>query len=203
MHKNCEFANEKGLFIDEDNYEKTFDEENNIKYTFIFLLYGEKKYFSNIISNGQSKKKPITNYITSIEKKFNNKFEIKEVKTSLNLKNLDITNNKYSFFKKEEILIFMENSEDYVLYIDNIYNNSKTKLKLAEYKSDMTYDEILKHDSNEFIEYKDNIHTFSKGKMFILYINLPELDPFTIFMNPIYTSKTIAIKGLETSILYL
>ena len=55
--KNCEFANEKGLFIDEDNYEKTFDEENNIKYTFIFLLYGEKKYFSNIISNGQSKKK--------------------------------------------------------------------------------------------------------------------------------------------------
>ena len=97
----------------------------------------------------------------------------------------------------------MENSEDYVLYIDNIYNNSKTKLKLAEYKSDMTYDEILKHDSNEFIEYKDNIHTFSKGKMYILYINLPELDPFTIFMNPIYTSKTIAIKGLETSILYL
>ena len=56
MHKNCEFANEKGLFIDEDNYEKTFDEENNIKYTFIFILYGEKKYFSNIISNGQSKK---------------------------------------------------------------------------------------------------------------------------------------------------
>ena len=193
----------KGLFIDEDNYEKTFDEENNIKYTFIFLLYGEKKYFSNIISNGQSKKKPITNYITSIEKKFNNKFEIKEVKTSLNLKNLDITNNKYSFFKKEEILIFMENSEDYVLYIDNIYNNSKTKLKLAEYKSDMTYDEILKHDSNEFIEYKDNIHTLSKGKMYILYINLAELDSFTIFMNPIYTSKTIAIKGLETSILYL
>ena len=97
----------------------------------------------------------------------------------------------------------MENSEDYVLYIDNIYKKSKTKLKLAEYKSEMTYDVILKHDSNEFIEYKDNIHTFSKGKMYILYINLPELDPFTIFMNPIYTSKTIAIKGLETSILYL
>ena len=74
---------------------------------------------------GNQKKKPITNYITSIETKFNNKFEIKEVKTSLNLKNLDITNNKYSFFKKEEILIFMENSEDYVLYIENIYNIQK------------------------------------------------------------------------------
>ena len=97
----------------------------------------------------------------------------------------------------------MENSEDYVLYIDNIYKKSKTKLKLAEYKSEMTYDVILNHNSNEFVEYKDSIHTFLKDKMYILYINLPELDPFTIFMNPIYTSKTIAIKGLETSILYL
>ena len=100
--KNCQFEDEKGIFIYEDNYEKIFDDGKNVKYTFIFLFYPGRKYFSNIISNGLSKKKPITSSITSIEKQLDSKLEIKEVKTSLKLLNLDLGNTKYSFFKKGE-----------------------------------------------------------------------------------------------------
>ena len=104
-------------------------------------------------------------------------------------------NTKISSITYKESLIFLKNSEDYILYLDNIYNSSKTKYEIAEYKNEMSYDEMFNHDKKYFSSYKDSIHFFSKDKMYLLYINVPELDPFNIFISPLNKGETIEING--------
>ena len=99
--------------------------------------------------------------------------------------------------------MFLDNSEDIVLYLDNMYNSSKTKYKIAEYKSEMSYDEMFNQDKKYFSDYKESIHFFSKDKMYLLYINASELDPFNIFISPLNKGETIEIKGYKTDFLYL
>ena len=203
--ENCKFDDEKSIFIYEDDNLQIFDIKKNIKYHFIFLYYLERKYFYKIkISNGETRIKPVTSEVITINKvDFDRKIEIKEFKTKLNLINLDNTNSKYSFFKTGESLIFIESSKDYVLYLDNIYKSRKTKIQKAKYNDYMTYDEILKHDSKYFSDFDKNIQKFSKDEVCLLYVNLPELDPFNIFMNPIYEAQTIEIKNIKPEFLYL
>lgn len=64
----------------------------------------------------------------------------------------------------------------------------------------MTYEEMLNHDSKYFNKFTDNIHTFTKDKTYLLYVKLPNLDPFNLFLNQIYEEETIEIKDLETEI---
>lgn len=203
--ENCNYEDEKSFFIYEDDNLQIFDIKKNIKYHFIFLYYLEKKYFYKItLSNGETRIKPVTSEVVSIDKaNFDGKIEIKEFKTKLNLINLDNTNSKYSFFRTGESLIFIESSNDYVLYLDNNYKSRKTEIQKAKYNDKMTYDEILKHDSKYFSKYDENVKKFSKDEICILYVNLPELDPFNIFMNPIHKEETIEIKNYLTEFLYL
>jgi len=100
-------------------------------------------------------------------------------------------------------LIFIEISENSVLYIDNIYKNSKTELKIAEFDSQMTYDQIVKIDSKYFSEFKDSIRTLIEGKIYLLYVKLPSIDSFTIFMNHKYSREVIEINDIDPNILYL
>ena len=200
--ENCKFDNEKALFIYEDNYEKIFDEKSDINYTFIFLYYPERNYFINTISTSQSKKKPINNQIIIFEKKSNINLEIKEIQTKLKLLNFR-GNSKYSFFKTGKLLIFLESSEDYILYSDNLIKNSKNQIKIAEENSEMTYDDIININDTYFSEYKDRIHKFNKDTIFILYININEYENFNLFMNNIYKTNYIPIEEFKTSILYL
>ena len=73
---------------------------------------------------------------------FDCKLKIEEVNinTNINLLNLNNAITKISSIKYKESLMFLDNSEDIVLYLDNMYNSSKTKYKIAEYKSEMSYD---------------------------------------------------------------
>ena len=200
--ENCKFDNEKSFFIYEDNFNKTFDIKKNTKYNFIFPFSLQKQYL--IIADYDNQPKPAIIYIEKIfEQNFDYKLHIEEINTTLKLLNLNEQNSRYSSIKSEESLIFLENSKDYILYLDSIYKNSKTEFKLAEYKNEMSYDEMLNHDSKYFSDYKETIHTFSKDKMYLLYIKSVELDPYNIFMQNLYKEETIEIVNLETNFLYL
>ena len=201
--ENCKFDKEKSFFIYEDNYNKIFDIKQNIRYNFFFPFNKKKYYF--VIRNYDNKRIPVTDYFILIWESFDFKLKIEEVKinSNINLLNLNNANTKISSITYKESLIFLNNSEDYILYIDNIYNSSKTKYEIAEYKNEMSYDEMFNHDKKYFSSYKDSIHFFSKDKMYLLYINVPELDPFNIFISPLNKGETIEINGNKTNFLYL
>ena len=204
--ENCKFVNEKSIFIYEDNYHNTFELEKDIKYYFLFPFAAIRDYFYTITDNNQIKKKPVTSEgIIFYPEDYARKVEIKEVKTNnnLNVININRKNIKLAFIKATDSLIFIESPENFVLYSDNIYKNSNTELQLAEYNSKMTYEEMLNHDSKYFNKFTDNIHTFTKDKIYLLYVKLPNLDPFNLFLNQIYGEETIEIKDLETEMLYL
>ena len=201
--QNCKFDKEKSFFIYEDNYNKIFDIKQGIRYNFFFPFYQKKKYF--LTKDYDNKRIPVTSYFEIIRTTFDCKLKIEEVNinTNINLLNLNNANTKISSIKYKESLMFLDNSEDIVLYLDNMYNSSKTKYKIAEYKSEMSYDEMFNQDKKYFSDYKESIHFFSKDKMYLLYINAPELDPFNIFISPLNKGETIEIKGYKTDFLYL
>ena len=200
--ENCNYPNEKSFFIYEDNFNKIFDIHNNTKYIFIFLFNGKKKYFYTKDYN--NKRIPVTsNYEFFFELPFEYKLKIEEVNTNLELIYMNDIKTRISSLNSRESLIFMENSEDYILYLDNMYNSSKTKYKIAEYNAQMSYDEMFKQDSKYFSSYKESIHFFSKYKLYLLYINVVELDPFNLFIGPSIMEETIEIKGYETNFLFL
>ena len=203
--ENCKYDKEIAFFIYEDNVDKIFDLKKNVKYNFIFPFYQKKNYFYSTTLNNIKIKKPVRSLgLVYNPTTYDNKLQIIEKATNLRLYNLNKQNRRFSIIKASDSLIFMDDSEeDYILYLDNTYKSSNTQFQLAEYNEEMTYDEILNHDSKYFKSYTDNIHTFSKGKLYLLYIKLSDLDPFNIFMNQIYEEKTIQIEGLETEFLYL
>ena len=203
--ENCKFENEKSIFVYGDDELQYFDLEKKFKYNFILTYLATRNYFYNITSNGQSIIKPITSYEISFDSEdFERKLEIKEIKnTKLEFENLNEKNKKYSLYESGEFLIFIEISENSVLYIDNIYKNSKTELKIAEFDSQMTYDQIVKIDSKYFSEFKDSIRTLIEGKIYLLYVKLPSIDSFTIFMNHKYSREVIEINDFDPNILYL
>jgi len=204
--QNCNYPNEKSFFIYEDNNVQKFNIEKNIKYNFIFLFFKSRKYFYEFKSNNIIKW-PITSSVKTIQSSnIDRTIEIHEVQTKLRFININKKKTKYSFIHSGETLIYIETSKNNVLYIDNIYKNSKTELQIAEYQNSMTYDEILNHDNQYFSKLNNNIHKL-KNNLYLLYVNMLDLDSFTIFMNPIYDSSsndvTIEIKDFETDILYL
>ena len=204
--ENCKIVNEKSIFIYEDNYHNTFELEKDIKYYFLFPFAAVRDYFYSYTENNQIKKKPVTSEgIFFYPENYARKVEIKEVKTNNNpnLININRKSIKLTFIKATDSLIFIESPENFVLYSDNIYKNSNTELQLAEYNSEMTYEEMLNHDSKYFNKFTDNIHIFTKDKIYLLYVKLPNLDPFNLFLNQIYEEETIEIKDLETEMLYL
>ena len=134
---------------------------------------------------------------------FEYKLKIEEVYTNLKLINLNNVKTRISSLKSRESLIFMENYEDYILYLDNMYNSSKTKYKIAEYNTEMSYDEMFKQDSKYFSDYKESIHFFSKDKLYLLYINVVDLDPFNLFIGPSIMKETIEINEYEINFLFL
>ena len=200
--ENCKFPNEKSFFIYEDNFNKIFDIHNNTRYTFIFLFYGKKNYFYSADYN--KKRIPVTsNFKLFFGLPFEYKLKIEEVYTNLKLINLNNVKTRISSLKSRKSLIFMENDEDYILYLDNMYNSTKTKYKIAEYNIEMSYDEMFKQDSKYFSDYKESIHFFSKDKLYLLYINVVDLDPFNLFIGPSIMEETIEINGYETNFLFL
>jgi len=196
--ENCKFTNRKSYFIYEENFDKIFRIEPNIIYFFIFTLFDQHIYFLD--------NKPIKSPIRMIigDKIYDYNIKIKEVFTDKNLINLDGDYSSYSFITPKESIFFIENSEqNYVLYLDNIYKNSNTQLKLAKYKSEMSIDDILNPSSKYYSDYDKNTDILSKNERYLLYVNFKESDPFNIFINPIYREEIIEINGLEIDFLYL
>ena len=202
--KNCQF-DEKSYFIYEDNISLTFDIKKNINYNFIFPFFETKKYFIEMDYSGiKGKIKPLNYYrFESFKFPIDRKLKITEISTNISLIYLYNKNTKHSIISKSETLIFIDISEDYILYLDNIYKSAKTKVQIAEYKSEMTYDNILNIDQKYFFDFNENIKTLSKDNMYLLYINFVDLDPFNVFIGPKNNFETIEIIGLELDFLYL
>ena len=200
--ENCKFDKIKSFFIYEDNFNKIYDIQYNTRYYFYFPFIRKKNYFFSNDFGGM--RIPVTYYELIIpELPFNYKLKIEEIKTNIKLIKLDNTNTKISSLISRESLIFIKNFKDYILYLDNNYNSSKTKYKIAEYNNQMSNDEILNQDTKYFSDYKESIHFFSKDKMYLLYISVSELDPFNLFIGPSIKEETIEINGYETNFLYL
>ena len=202
--KNCNF-NEKNYFIYEDNFKKIYDIKADVNYNFIFLFSRTRKYiYQYQYPNYFGYPRPIHDYLLNIGKRDNDiKFIITELTTNISLLYFLNMNSKHFMIKSTESLIFLENSNDYILYLDNIYKSSLTKIQLAEYNERMTYEEILNHDEKYFYDIKGNILTLSGYKMYFLYINFVDLDPFNIFVGPINNVETIEINNYEPEFLYL
>ena len=197
--ENCKFPNVESYFIYEGNFDKTFNIDLNKEYNFIFTLYNISKYVN-------SQNKFIKKRILTIKgnKIYNYDYTIKEVYTDLDLLNMDEDYSTFSFINPTGSLINFENTEkDFVLYLDNVYKSSKTQLKLAKYNNEMSIDDMLNPKSKYFIDYNDNIKIFPKNERYLLYINFKEIDPFNIFINPLYNQEIIEINNLEINFLYL
>ena len=207
--ESCRFDKTRSYFIYEDNYNKVFNIIKDITYYFIFTKNANNcQFFYSYTLNGALKRFPVNGNILTIngyKKLQNNIYLTIESKITNNIKlyNLRGKTSKFSFVDSKETILFIENQEDFNLYIDNIYKSSKTEVKLAQYKSEMTLDDILNHNDNYFSSYTDNIHSFQKDEIFILYFKFSELDPFNIFINPINIEETIEIYDNEIDFLYL
>ena len=67
----------------------------------------------------------------------------------------------------------------------------------------MTMDDILNINTVYFSDLKESIKLISKGERYALYVDFNELDPFHVFINPLYKQEIIEINGLEINFLYL
>ena len=202
--KNCKF-DEKSYFIFEDNIDLTFDIKEDINYNFIFPFYKTKKYFIEMEFSGiKGKPRPLNYYrVETFKFPFERQLKITEIFTNLSLIYLSNKNTKHSIISKSESLIFIDIAEDHILYLDNIYKSAQTKVQIAEYENEMTYDNILNIDKRYFFDFNENIKTLSKDKMYLLYVNFVDLDPFNIFIGPKNNFETIEISGYELEFLYL
>ena len=196
--ENCKFPNVKSYFIYEEKFDKIFTIEPNMIYYFIFTLFDQHKYFYD--------NKLVNKSILIIQGNqiYDYDIEIKEVYTDKNLISLGEDYSSYSFITSKESIFFIENEEkDYVLYLDNTYKSSKTQLKFAKYESEMSIDDMLNPSSKYYSDYDKSTDILSKNETYLLYVNFKELDPFNIFINPIYREEIIEINGLEIDFLYL
>ena len=195
----CSYDEIKKKCIYEDNYNQKFTIESDSIYYFYFANYKDDYKYNYKISNGKvgwiDDKSDLLIIDTTSENKndINNlTLEIVGCNTKMNFINSQNKYLTYSLINMDykETMIICDNSENYLLYIDNIYKSPKTKVKIAKYNNDMTVNDILNLNNNYFSDSKENIYSFPKNEIYLLYIKLGELDPFNIFISPDFTSKT-------------
>ena len=206
--ENCKYGKSKSYFIYEDKIDKTFTIEKDTSYYFIFAknITGGNRYFLKYTNqNGNLTLKPVTRNIEHINGNNNFDFDlqVKSQISDMNFANLVSSSSKYSFIKPQESMIFVENPNDFNLYLDNFVKSSTTEFKIAQYSSDMTLDDILSVNKKYFTKYSKSLSSLEKNELYLFYTKFNGLDPFNIFINPIYTEETIEISNYDYDFLYL
>ena len=135
----CSYDEIKKKCIHEDNYNQKFTIESDSIYHFYFANYKDDYKYNYKISNGKvgwiDDKSDLLIIDTTSENKndINNlTLEIVGCNTKMNFINSQNKYLTYSLINMDykETMIICDNSENYLLYIDNIYKSPKTKVKI-------------------------------------------------------------------------
>ena len=100
-------------------------------------------------------------------------------------------------------MIFLQNKQDDILYLDNIFKNPNAVIKMAKYDDNMNYEDIVSLNSQYFSDYSKDVSILKKDELYLLYVNFEELDQFHIFSSPVINNDIIEIYDKEINFLYL
>ena len=208
--QDCSYNNIKSTFIFEDNYYKEFIIEKDITYYFIFANNDDNNQYEIEIYNQNNIKVDfacLKSDVLPIPKNAYNNYKliIRSASSSINYSKIQSQSFSHSFissYPKEEMLI-IKSKEESILYLDNIFKNSKVKIKFAKFKNEMSYEDILNINDKFFFDYSDNISVLEKDELYLFYVKFNELDQFHIFVNPYIKEERIDINGYDINFLYL
>ena len=194
----CPFdKNKKVFFIHEKDYNKEFNIEQNMNYTFLILPNENYYYFfesseesiynlpriffynSNYrvyIINNKNKTLPIR--IKSIDPISNPNIHF----VSYYYKSIE--ENKI-YFVKGKTMYFFESLTDSCFFINNILKRSNGVIKFAKYNSSMSPEEIIKINNNYFSDLSENLLILEKNQVYPVAkeIHKTTNKVFTVFIK--------------------
>ena len=192
--KECFDENKKQIYIYEKEYNKTFMIVPNMTYVFE-TLFNDYYYFIETSEESMNSDPKIfflkSRQSEEVKNNYNKtiRIKIKSVNPNINpgIKNIPKTVghleiNEISFSKGKN-MYFIQSLDDSSFYIKNYLNLSNSEIKLAEYKENMDYDEIIKISPQYFSDVLDNIYLMEKNKTYIIYLNNKEYEEINFYFT--------------------
>ena len=211
--KECTYENEV-YYLYEDNYTNEFTIQKNETYE--FFTYNPDNYaysfqvsdnciIREIVRNGKPNvfnQSRIYFHSPESENDFiiikncsdNSKIKIDTIKLDFELMEL-----KSGYFlldfeiiQKKKILMTFEGYMVNILYIKNFLNN---KIKIAKFKDEMSYKDILNLNETYFTDYKEELITFEKDEIYIIYLdnNKFEQNEIQFYLNKEESEKEVSL----------
>ena len=209
----CTYENEV-YFLYEDNYTNEFNIQkkeayefftyNPDNYIYIFqvsenCIYREKGVGRTLMESNQSR---IYFHFPQNENDFiivkncsnNTKIKIDTIKFDF-----ELLQKKDEFFfydtqiiQKKKIIMIFEGYMNNILYLKNFLNNT---IQYTKFKDEMTYKDIMNLNETYFTDYKEDILTFEKDEIYILYFdnNNFEQNEIQFYLNKEESDKEISL----------
>ena len=212
--KECTYENEV-YFLYEDNYTNEFNIQKNETYEFFTYnpdnyiysfqlsencIYRELKMESgNLMEFNQSRiyfhsPESENDFIIIKNCSNNSKIKIDTIKIDFELMQLKREYFLYDFeiIQKNKIIMIFEGYMTNILYLKNFLNN---KIKIAKFKDEMSYKDIINLNENYFIDYNEDILTFDINEIYIIYFdnNNFEQNEIQFYLNKEESEKEVLL----------
>ena len=131
--------------------------------------------------------------------------EIKGITSDIQILNykIDNFNEDNIMFLSHKIMLILQNPFDYIIYFNNIFNNSINIIKAGKYIDGMESEDFLNANEKYFSNFSDNFLFLPKDEINIIFFNYKKNDQIHLYVSPKNISKNIEIKGKATNFLYL
>ena len=133
---------------------------------------------------------------------------IKSVNQNLNpninidIKYVSLIKENYLLFSEGKHMLFYQSIDDSILYIDNILNMSKGKIRLAKYNGEIESEDIIKVNDKYFLDISGKINILEKNKLYIIYHEFSVKEELDFYFTPKNKEK-IEVNQIERNIFYL
>ena len=213
--KECPFDENKKVFlIHEKQYNKAFKIGYNMTYKFS-TLYNEDYYYSFSTSKESIESLPKLFFLKGNQNIniYNNHEEdlpvmIKSINPNLNpninihIRYVSSININILNFVEGKHMYFYQSLDESILYIDNIFNMSKGKIKLAKYNGDIESEDIIKVNDKYFSDIFGKINILEKNKLYIIYHEFSAKEEFDFYFTP-KNKENIELTESKRNIFYL
>ena len=219
--KECPYENEV-IFLYENNYSNEFNIKKNEKYEIFTYNPDNYYYFFKVSHNSiyrEHAKKSVSriyfhypedenDYISIINNGVStNDIQVKidtiKIDFDLNQIKTDLLNLDYFFIPEKKNLYILEFNNDHILYLKEYFKN---EVKFAQFKDEMTFDDIININKNYFTYLTGDILLIKKNEIYIIYFDhdISEQNIIQFFLWKEESDKEISLSNdFQQNYLYL
>ena len=208
----CNFNDSKSYLIYDKVDKQIYNIETNLSYTFVIENEKKKYTYFYIASEDIVEDFPEIGFIESetlfVNRKKNSSnnctFEINGISSDIefiSIKEDKFSQNMILLYRSKKIII-LPKYKDYIFYLNNIFNNTANKFKIAKYEKGMGFEDILNINSKYYFDF-NNIVTLPKDQINIIYMDFNIMEPIHYYINPKNLQETIEINDKDMNFLYL